>query len=192
MPTTDQEFSLQGWAPKFRWASIGILTSELPIHSQCLKQLRCFPETKWAITKISFVRAKKKKKNRGWSRALIWVSVDICQVKVQVLGTTIRKKTYRWRFLIFMQNVSFSFLPFLNLGTQIKYPQNWYTKLKSLLDQPLIKMKWEAIFISLERCSKIRIQKIENFTLKLFAQCTLPFVQKNKFFETALERNTGF
>ena len=32
----------------------------------------------------------------------------------------------------------FLFLPFLNLGTQIRCPQNRYTDLKSALDQPLI------------------------------------------------------
>ena len=31
----------------------------------------------------------------------------------------------------------FLFLPFLNLGTQIRCPQNRYTDLKSALDQPL-------------------------------------------------------
>ena len=38
---------------------------------------------------------------------------------------------------IFMQNVSFFFLTFLNLGAKIRCPQNRYTDLKSALDQPL-------------------------------------------------------
>ena len=32
----------------------------------------------------------------------------------------------------------FLFLPFLNLVIQISCPQNWYTSLKSALDQPLL------------------------------------------------------
>ena len=35
-----------------------------------------------------------------------------------------------------MQNVSFSFSPSLNLGTQIRCLQNCYANLKSALDQP--------------------------------------------------------
>ena len=49
------------------------------------------------------------------------------------------KKSCRWQIFIFMQNVTFLFLSFLNLGAQISCPQNRYTDLKSALDQPLRK-----------------------------------------------------
>ena len=72
------------------------------------------------------------------------------------------KKSYRWQFFISMQNVtSFALwcffmdrvqqsqgcramtrrqFTFLNLGAQISCSQNWYTNLKSALDQPLFKV----------------------------------------------------
>ena len=73
---------------------------------------------------------------------------------------------------IFVQNASFSFSTFFelvhpNLCNQIRCPQNWYTDLRLALDQPQIKMKWETIFIYFEKHSNIKIQKIENITLKL-------------------------
>ena len=46
--------------------------------------------------------------------------------------------SYRWQFLFLCKTLVFLFLPFLNLGTQIRCPQNWYTNLKSALDQPLL------------------------------------------------------
>ena len=42
------------------------------------------------------------------------------------------------RVFIFMQNASFSFSTFLDLGTQIRCPQSRYADLKSALDQALI------------------------------------------------------
>ena len=41
------------------------------------------------------------------------------------------------KFLFLCKALVFLFLPFLNLGTQIRCPQNWYTGLKSALDQLL-------------------------------------------------------
>ena len=38
---------------------------------------------------------------------------------------------------LFLHNTLGFFLSFLNLGTQIRCPQNWYTDLKVALDQPL-------------------------------------------------------
>ena len=38
----------------------------------------------------------------------------------------------------FLQNVTFLFLSFLNLGAQIRCTLNRYTDLKSALDQPLL------------------------------------------------------
>ena len=35
---------------------------------------------------------------------------------------------------LFLSKTSVFFLPFLNLGSQISCPQNWYTDLKSALD----------------------------------------------------------
>ena len=52
------------------------------------------------------------------------------------INIQLAKKSYRRQFFIFMQKV-FPFLPFLNLGAQIRFPQKWYTDLKSALDQPL-------------------------------------------------------
>ena len=40
-------------------------------------------------------------------------------------------------FFNFMQNV-FIFLPFLNLGAQIRSPQNRFSVLKSPVDQPMV------------------------------------------------------
>ena len=48
------------------------------------------------------------------------------------------KKSNRLQFFIFMQDFSFSFRAFIKLGSQIRCPQNWYTDLKSALDQPLM------------------------------------------------------
>ena len=41
-------------------------------------------------------------------------------------------------FLFLCKTVAFLFLPYLNLGTQIRCPQNQYTDLKSALDQLLV------------------------------------------------------
>ena len=40
------------------------------------------------------------------------------------------KKRYRWQFFIFKGTV-FLFLPFLNLGAQIRCPKNRYNDIKS-------------------------------------------------------------
>ena len=47
------------------------------------------------------------------------------------------KRVTEGSFLFLCKKFVFLFLPFLNLGTQIKCPQNCYTDLKSALDQPL-------------------------------------------------------
>ena len=41
-------------------------------------------------------------------------------------------------FVFLCKTLVFLFLPSLNLGTQITCPQNWYTDLKSPLDQSLV------------------------------------------------------
>ena len=39
--------------------------------------------------------------------------------------------------LFLCKTLVFLFLPFLNLDAEIRCPPNWYTNLKSALDQPL-------------------------------------------------------
>ena len=51
------------------------------------------------------------------------------------------KKSCRWQIFTFMQNVTFLFLSFLNLGAQIRCLQNRYTNLKSAVDQPLMLLR---------------------------------------------------
>ena len=57
-------------------------------------------------------------------------------VNVFWFNIQLAKKSYRWQFFIFMQNISFFPPPFLILGAQIRCLQNRYTDLKSALDQP--------------------------------------------------------
>ena len=47
------------------------------------------------------------------------------------------KKVTGGSFLFLCKTV-FLFLPVLNLGTQIRCPQNWYSNLNLVLDQPLV------------------------------------------------------
>ena len=48
------------------------------------------------------------------------------------------KRVTEGSFLFLCKKLVFFFLTFLNLGAQIRCPQNQYTDLKSALDQPLI------------------------------------------------------
>ena len=43
-------------------------------------------------------------------------------------------------FLFLCKTLVLFFLPFLNLGAQIRYPQNWFFNPTSVLDQPLALM----------------------------------------------------
>ena len=47
-------------------------------------------------------------------------------------------------FLFLCKVLVFLFLPFLNLGAQIRCPQNWYTNLRLALDQP---MTYQYIYV---------------------------------------------
>ena len=51
----------------------------------------------------------------------------------------------------------FSFLTFLNLGAQIRCTQNWYTNLKSTLDQPLMIMLVKPFYFFENQCMQILI-----------------------------------
>ena len=67
--------------------------------------------------------------------------IDFCSIyyiKVFWFNIQLAKQIYRWQFLFLCKTLVFLFLPFLNLGTQIRGPQNRYTNLKSALDQPLL------------------------------------------------------
>ena len=67
-----------------------------------------------------------------------------------------------------MQIFAFLFLLFMNLGAQIRFPQNWYIYLDLASDQPLIKMKREAILISFKGHSNIKTQKNKEHNLENF------------------------
>ena len=82
------------------------------------------------------------------------IHYSVCLEKLQIVV-----------YLFLGKMLAFLFLPFWNLCTQIRCPQNWYNNLK--LDQAEIKMKWETFFVSSEKYSNIKIQKIENITLKI-------------------------
>ena len=71
-------------------------------------------------------------------------------------------------FLFLWKMLAFLFLPFFDFGAQIRCPQNWYTDLRSALNQPLIKMKWETIFISFKGHSNMKIQKNTELNLGTF------------------------
>ena len=47
------------------------------------------------------------------------------------------KKSCKWHFFILCKTLVFLFPPFLNIGAQVRCPQNWYIDLKPVLDQPL-------------------------------------------------------
>ena len=66
--------------------------------------------------------------------------LDFCSiycVDVFWFNFQLAKQSYRWQFLFLCKTLVFLFLPFLNLDTQIRCPQIWYSDLKSALDQPL-------------------------------------------------------
>ena len=48
------------------------------------------------------------------------------------------KRVTHGSFLFLCKALVFLFPPFLNLGTQIRFPKNWYTDLKSALDRSLM------------------------------------------------------
>ena len=65
--------------------------------------------------------------------------IDFCSVycvNVFWFNIQLAKQSYRRQFLFLCKTLAFLFLPFLNLGAQIRCPQNRYTDLKSALDQP--------------------------------------------------------
>ena len=92
--------------------------------------------------------------SRGWSRYLIWGSVELRHVEDQTEAPPwlVEVLTERWKdrvfcydsFLLFIalnfsDSISkmsvFLFLPFLNLGAQIRCPQDRYTNPKSALHE---------------------------------------------------------
>ena len=50
-----------------------------------------------------------------------------------------------------MQKIVFLFVPFLNLGAQIRCPKNWYTNLKSALDQHLQGPVHVGVYLDLQK-----------------------------------------
>ena len=67
--------------------------------------------------------------------------IDFCYIyciKVFWFNIQLAKQIYRRQFLFLCKTLVSLFLPFLNLGTQIRCPQNRYTNLKSALDQHLL------------------------------------------------------
>ena len=67
------------------------------------------------------------------------------------------KRVTEGSFLFLCKKLVFFFLTFLNLGAQIRCPQNWYSNLKSALNQPLIYIGLcrLSIFVNEKMCNNI-------------------------------------
>ena len=65
-------------------------------------------------------------------------------------------------FLFLCKMLFFVFLPFLNLGTKIRCPQDRHTNVKSALDQPLVQV-WVQVWNYIK---KIMLKNVMQYTIK--------------------------